>query len=252
MYSPFLTFFSADQFRARGTSINSQAHNCYELVYFHKASGILTIGDEEYPLRSGTIYIVYPGTVHSEIHIGDGFVSFLGFNCANFPQDDIAESTYNILQHKSIGDIIKRIISEAIEQKQNYTDIISHKLAEIILLLQRYLDNDDTQPRSLGYISSYISEYYNQTIDFNRLAKISGYSPDHFRHMFTREFGISPKQMQIDVRLKNAADLLLDSEKSCTEIAALCGFSTSSQFSKMFFNKYNISPLKFRLKKSIL
>lgn len=176
----------------------------------------------------------------------------MGFDCADFPRHDIAESIYNIPQHKNIGGIIEKIVSEAIEQKQNYAHIISHKLAEIILLLQRYVANGDSQQKNLGYISSYISEYYSQTIDFNRLAKISGYSPDHFRHMFTREFGISPKQLQIDVRLKNSAKLLLNSKKSCTEIAALCGFSTSSQFSKMFYDKYKTSPLKFRLDKSNL
>ena len=72
MYSPNLTFSSSDQFRACGMSINSQAHNCYELVYFHKASGVLTLGDATYPLRNGTIYIAFPDTLHSEIHTGYG------------------------------------------------------------------------------------------------------------------------------------------------------------------------------------
>ncbi len=252
MYSPNLRFFSTDCTRACGTEITAHAHNCYEVVYFRKANGSLTLGSRTYPLHNGTIYIAYPGTPHSEIHTGDGRVSFLGFDCANFPRRDMAETAYNILRHKEIGDIIEKIIAEAIEQKQNYSAVISHMIAEIILLLQRYAASNEPQPKNLGYICSYISEYYNQPIDFNRLAAISGYSPDYFRHMFTREFGISPKQMQIDVRLKKAAELLLSSEKNCTEIAALCGFSTGSQFSRMFAEKYKLPPQKFRTEKAIL
>lgn len=246
MYSPTLSFFSSEQGRAGGTSISSHAHNCYELVYFHKAGGTLSLGGKTYPLQSGTIYIAYPGTQHSEIHTGSGLVSFLGFDCTNFPHRAVNESAYNFLRHKNIGSIIEKIITEAVEQNQNYTELISHMLAEIILLLQRYIAADEPHTKNLGYISSYISEYYNQPIDFNRLAEISGYSRDRFRHIFTREFGISPKQMQIDIRLKKAAKLLSETKKSCTEIASLCGFSTGSQFSKMFTDKYKIPPNKFR------
>lgn len=89
-------------------------------------------------------------------------------------------------------------------------------------------------------------EYYNQPIDFNQLAKLSGYSLDYFRHLFSQKMGMSPKQFQINMRLEKAVELLSDQQKSCTEIASFCGFSTSAQFSKMFLEKYGISPNQFR------
>lgn len=151
-----------------------------------------------------------------------------------------------MLRHEEIGSIMKKIMKEAAEQKAYYDALISHLLAEVILLLARYAAGNEQQPKNLGYIASYITEYFNQPLNLLQLAKDTGYSPDYFRHRFSDEFGMSPKQFQIEVRLKKAAELLLNSKKSCTEIAALCGFSTGSQFSAMFLKKYQMTPNRFR------
>ena len=246
MYSPHLIFFCSNKNRPRNSEVYSHAHSCYEIVYFNKANAALTMAENTYHLGDGTIYIVYPDTPHSEIHFDSGNIMFLGFECEGFPHSAIKENIYNILHHENIRNIMNKIIKEAVEQKENYSELISHMLSEIILLLQRYTANEARQPKTLGYISSYISEYYNQQIDFEQLAKVSGYSLDHFRHIFTKKFGMSPKQFQTDMRLKKSAELLTDCPKSCTEIASLCGFSTSTQFLKMFSDKYGVTPKQFR------
>ena len=151
-----------------------------------------------------------------------------------------------MLRHEEIGSMMKKIMREATEQRPHYDALISHLLAEIILLLARYAAGNEQQSKNLGYIASYITEYFNQPLDLLQLARDTGYSPDYFRHRFTDEFGMSPKQFQMEIRLKKAAELLLNSKKSCTEIAALCGFSTGSQFSAMFSKKYQMPPNRFR------
>ena len=246
MYNPTLTFFLSHQLRSENIPVNNHTHNCYELVYFHKGKGTLFIRGNSYQIQPGLIYIVYPNAPHSEIHTADGNVSFLGFDCPNFPQSQLKEGTYNILKHQAIGNLMDSIIREATEQKEHFSELISHMLAEIILLLGRYTSTTDQSTKSLDYISAYIMEYYNQAIDFNQLARLSGYSLDYFRHLFTQEIGMSPKQFQINMRLEKAVELLASSQKSCTEIASFCGFSTSAQFSKMFFEKYGIAPNQFR------
>lgn len=248
MYNPNLKFFCSHQFRQHAVSINSHTHNCYELVYFHKGSGSLLINEKSYTITPGLIYIVYPNTPHSEMHFADGDVSFLGFDCPDFSKSRLKEIPYDILKHQLICRLMEMIMQEASEQNENYSELISHMLAEITLLLERYSSSAEQTVKSLDYISAYISEYYNQTINFKHLAKLSGYSPDHFRHVFVKEMGVSPKQFQINKRLEKSAEFLSDSKKSCTEIAYLCGFSNSAQFSKMFCNKYGISPSEFRRK----
>lgn len=246
MYNPKLSFFNSNGKSPRGSFVSEHSHSCYELVYCHKADGTLSLGNRVHTLKNGSIQIIYPQSAHSENHFSDTVISFLGFECPNFPKNILRETVYNIPQHYSVCDIIDKIVREASEQQTNHSELISCMLSEIILLLERYVRNDEQSVKSLDYVSSYITEYCNQPIDFESLAKTLGYSIDHFRHIFTHKFGMSPKQFQIDVRLRKSADMLINTEHTCTDIAAACGFSTSSQFSKMFLRKYNISPLEFR------
>lgn len=246
MQNPSLTFFSLMQGRGKNTSVGRHMHDCFEIVCFDKANGVLTIHENTYPLQDGTLYLVYPNTPHSEVHFSGAAVSFLGFRCPDFPRHAIKEAAFPMLRHEEIGSMMKKIMREATEQRPHYDALISHLLAEIILLLARYAAGNEQQSKNLGYIASYITEYFNQPLDLLQLAKDTGYSPDYFRHRFSDEFGMSPKQFQIEIRLKKAAELLLNSKKSCTEIAALCGFSTGSQFSAMFLKKYQMTPNRFR------
>ncbi len=246
MQNPSLTFFSLMQGRGKNTSVGRHMHDCFEIVCFDKANGVLTIHENTYPLQDGTLYLVYPNTPHSEVHFSGAAVSFLGFRCPDFPRHAIKEAAFPMLRHEEIGSMMKKIMKEATEQRPHYDALISHLLAEIILLLARYAAGNEQQSKNLGYIASYITEYFNQPLDLLQLAKDTGYSPDYFRHRFTNEFGMSPKQFQMEIRLKKAAELLLNSKKSCTEIAALCGFSTGSQFSAMFSKKYQMPPNRFR------
>lgn len=246
MQNPSLTFFSLMQGRGKNTSVGRHMHDCFEIVCFDKANGVLTIHENTYPLQDGTLYLIYPNTPHSEVHFSGAAVSFLGFRCPDFPRHAIKEAAFPMLRHEEIGSMMKKIMKEATEQRPHYDALISHLLAEIILLLARYAAGNEQQSKNLGYIASYITEYFNQPLDLLQLAKDTGYSPDYFRHRFTDEFGMSPKQFQMEIRLKKAAELLLNSKKSCTEIAALCGFSTGSQFSAMFSKKYQMPPNRFR------
>ena len=246
MQNPSLTFFSLMQGRGKNTSVGRHMHDCFEIVCFDKANGVLTIHENTYPLQDGTLYLVYPNTPHSGVHFSGATVSFLGFRCPDFPRHAIKEAAFPMLRHEEIGSMMKKIMKEATEQRPHYDALISHLLAEIILLLARYAAGNEQQSKNLGYIASYITEYFNQPLDLLQLAKDTGYSPDYFRHRFTDEFGMSPKQFQMEIRLKKAAELLLNSKKSCTEIAALCGFSTGSQFSAMFSKKYQMPPNRFR------
>lgn len=250
MYNPTLNFICYKHSRTKGVPIQLHSHSCYELVYFHKAKGTLNIGNSVYPIYPNMIYLVYPQTPHSEIHLADGCVSFLGFECPNFPRKSIKEITFDILEHENIRALMGVISKEATEQKKNHSEIISNILSEIMLLLERYaLCNVHTE-KSLDYVASYIHEYYNQQINFTQLAKHYGYSADHFRNLFIQRIGIAPKQYQINIRLEKSAEMLANSQLSCTEIASLCGFSTSSQFTKMFSQKYGTTPIQY--KKSLI
>lgn len=244
MYSPKLNFYFKET-RPSSLTVTSHTHTCYELVYFENVNGTLKIENTSFPLKPGSLYFVYPGTSHSEIHSSDYSVIFLGFDCDKFPKHKLEETVYNVLDNKLIHSLLLRIIDEATNQKENYKQIVSLILSEIFLLLERYSADSTQSVKSITYAHNYIYEYFNQSIDFPELASSTGYSYDRFRHLFAEKYKISPKQLQMTIRLEKAVELLSEKNANCTKISELCGFSTSAQFSKLFKEKYGITPKQF-------
>jgi len=244
LYSPKLNFYFKET-RPSSLTVTSHTHTCYELVYFENVNGTLKIENTSFPLKPGSLYFVYPGTAHSETHSNDYTVVFLGFDCDNFPEHILKETVYNLPENKRIHSLLLRIIDEATNQEENYKKIISLLLSEIFLLLERYTIHGTQSIKSITYAHNYIYEYFNQSIDFAELAKSTGYSYDRFRHLFSEKYQISPKQLQMTIRLEKAVEMLSEKKSNCTNIAHLCGFSTSAQFSKLFKDKYGITPKQF-------
>ena len=84
-------------------------------------------------------------------------------------------------------------------------------------------------------------------LDLEKLSEIAGFSSFHFHRIFSALYGETPHDMLTRLRLEKAANLLVKNTNiSLTEIAYLCGFSSSSVFSRSFKQRYTISPSVFR------
>jgi len=68
----------------------------------------------------------------------------------------------------------------------------------------------------------------------------------HFRRIFKEITGLPPQQFLIQTRLNKAAELLKSTSNPIKEIAALSGWENVFYFSRLFRQKYYISPLQYR------
>jgi AraC family transcriptional regulator len=78
------------------------------------------------------------------------------------------------------------------------------------------------------------------------IAASAGLSPYHFLRVFSSGTGMPPFRFLSQLRIETARRLLRDGDQSVTEIAALCGFSTASQFSTAFRRETGMAPSEFR------
>jgi AraC family transcriptional regulator len=86
----------------------------------------------------------------------------------------------------------------------------------------------------------------HEGIDLDCAAAIAGLSPFHFLRLFQRVLGVTPHQYLIRSRLRHAARLLADSQRSITEIAFDVGFRDLANFVRSFHRAAGISPREFR------
>jgi AraC-like DNA-binding protein len=78
------------------------------------------------------------------------------------------------------------------------------------------------------------------------LAEICGYSTDHFSRLFRGLYGVTPSRYLQEVRVRHAAQLLLETALSIEQIAEQTGFSDRFHFSRVFGVSTGLGPAGFR------
>ncbi|MGB6399936.1 MAG: AraC family transcriptional regulator [Bradyrhizobium sp.] len=92
----------------------------------------------------------------------------------------------------------------------------------------------------------WIDAHSEREIDLEGAAGQAGISPFHFLRLFSDVLGVTPHQYLVRSRLRHAARLLADEERSITDIAYDVGFGDLSNFVRTFHRAAGVPPLKFR------
>jgi AraC-like DNA-binding protein len=92
----------------------------------------------------------------------------------------------------------------------------------------------------------WIDAHSHEAIELEDAAAQAGVSAFHFLRAFSAVLGVTPHQYLLRSRLRHAARLLADAERSVTDIAYDVGFADLSNFVRTFHRAAGVSPLKFR------
>jgi AraC family transcriptional regulator len=92
----------------------------------------------------------------------------------------------------------------------------------------------------------WIDEHSASQIDLEGTARQAGLSAFHFLRLFANVVGVTPHQYLVRSRLRRAARLLVDDQRSITDIAYDVGFGDLSNFVRTFHRAAGVSPRRFR------
>ena len=85
-----------------------------------------------------------------------------------------------------------------------------------------------------------------ELINLDDLASLVGVSRRQLERLFKKYLGCVPRRYYLDLRLKKARQLLLQTAGSISEIAIACGFVSASHFSKSYREMFGLSPREER------
>ncbi|MEF3305527.1 AraC family transcriptional regulator [Paenibacillus sp. GYB003] len=92
----------------------------------------------------------------------------------------------------------------------------------------------------------YMEEHLAEKVYMESVCKKVNMSLYYFSSLFKKVFGMPPVQYLVQLRIDHAKRLLLDEERSISEIAELCGFCNINYFDKVFKEKSGVTPMEFR------
>lgn len=130
---------------------------------------------------------------------------------------------------------------------------LSESIDWIYKLIDLYSQNISVRNSNIDYeflerIINFIAENIDKQISLNTIADEFNISTGHLSRLFKEGTGISFSDYIIDLKFKKAAELLAESKLEVSEIAAKLGYLQLSYFSKLFKEKFGMTPIQYRKK----
>lgn len=252
-------------------------HDFYEINIVYSGVGIHQLEKREILTQCGDVFIIPPHMKHgyschedltvyhillSNLFI-DTYLPFLeklcGYNMI-FNIEPMFRENFEKPYYLKSEDIpfeqLKHHIKLIDAYGKNFDE--SAKVAHVLSLIATLSNtiyslrpiNTDTLPNEhvLTVLESmaYIEKHFDSKIDIKKVAHKSANSYSTYLRYFKAISGTTPYNYQIKCKIKNAVNLLLNTNESILSIALTCGFYDSSHFIREFIKEKQISPSDFR------
>ncbi len=244
-----MAHWEADPNRTIGLHTHEDAHFILPLrgVYRSTASGAPEVCD-----RSIVIYNP-PGTTHA-----DRFDPVAGriegqFFAVSMPVDRIqlartvgSPPTHPVaLRQPAVHAAVRRLAAESAHWSATSALVAEGLCLELLGAIARCRPETGRQPPGwLVRARTLLQESTPGSIE--SVAGQVGVHPIHLARTFRKYFNTSPGEFRRHARLARAESLLQNRQVPIAEIAARCGFSDQSHFTKAFTQHHGVAPGRYR------
>lgn len=245
-------------------------HNSIEILYVLKGKINVTIDTDTYEIEENELEIVNIDESHRIF--SDEFNKVLIFHI----DPNFFEKYYNDIKnmffytntsdkgaqederYNEFRTILSIILCEFTQKSNDYDEEVEKALVDLLFHLINnfhYLlyDNDEiksneAQLERYHRISKYIFNNYNNNITLQDIAKNEFLSTHYLSHEIKYATGYSFTDLINLTRVEESVKLLLDTDKTISEICEEVGFSHTRYYNKHFKAYYKSTPLQYRKK----
>lgn len=167
------------------------------------------------------------------------------------PVEDQPDLDRHILLENGSGcrELLDQILDEfstrRILYRQNAGCLVK---ALLVQLLRSSREAASQSAKAVETILGHIHSHYSQPMSNALFSQLTGYHEYYINRLFTRHTGSTIHQYILDVRVRHARTLLLNTDLPLSAIAEQVGFNSNSYFSTYFRQVTGLSPAQFRKK----
>lgn len=108
-------------------------------------------------------------------------------------------------------------------------------------------DRSNQTRKAIERVQAFLEDNYaSKEVSLQQVADHVGFSKNYLSNLFKQETGTTIWNYLLDVRMKKAREMLLNTDLKLYEIADRLGYSEQIYFSRMFKERYGLSPLEFK------
>ncbi len=233
---------------------------CYVIHMVFGGRGELLLGGARYELTAGQAFLIRPE--EEVIYRADQedpweymWVGFHGCRTEEFIRQIGFDEGNSVIEFHN-AEALEQTIRQMLEARQltftNELIRMSALFAFFALLTQENVKVPHIQQSSYPdsvYVRNAVNlimRSYKKKIRVAELADMIGISRSHLTNVFKKEMKVSPQEFLMNYRMEKAAQLLRETELPVNVVAAEVGYSDSLSFSKLFKQRYGMSPSGYR------
>ncbi|MBE5782982.1 MAG: helix-turn-helix domain-containing protein [Clostridiales bacterium] len=249
-------------------------HRHFELLYCLEGNYEVMLENKPSVLHQGDAVLIHPMEPHPTRALSEGENCYLvlkftpeALYSANHPLYEMKyifpylhfarQRTYlyskDRLEGSGMEELLLRILKERREEGYGYEMAVRADISRVLLwFIRAWHDSSDMDvidERTLKRLQkalSYIEAHMEEALTVQDVAEHLGMGVSTFSRFFAKAAGSSFPAYVRSLRLSRAMAMLVESNKSVTDIAMECGFNTSSYLILCFRKQYRLTPAQFR------
>ena len=259
-------FHSAVQAGRRG--YREHHHTECELSLLLRGTGVYAVGDKQYAFRAGDAFLFGSNEAHciTEVKTDMELLNFqfepriLWEHAENagllslFTARSRRFSNLIAREDPVLNPMLRELEQEILQKPACYAVRAKYLLFSALIHVIRTYDyvTAPTVPTphtavagSLTRAIHHINENLEGRLTLREIAEVACMTPSYFSSVFKKFNGLSPWEYITIKRVERAVEMLRSTDMTKLEIAQRCGFSSSSNFYKAFFNVTGKRPSDF-------
>lgn len=248
-------------------------HEDHEIYYLISGERNFLLNENIFHVKKGDLVIIPKGELHRSTYYADsgherfamvfeeGFMEPLYEAFGKEEVEQFMTASYIHIpdsRREYVEGILQRLMyeSDGIDNMSNY--LISVYFQELFMFIMRCKKNGigdqkiDVADEIIQNSAKYIYANYDKALQLDDVARKFGMSSSYFSKKFKAITGFGFKEYLTSVRIKEASNLLLNTDRCITDIAISCGFNDSNYFGDAFRKAKGQSPNKYRKNKGFI
>jgi len=235
----------------------TEVHSGHSVSYVRKGSFGYRVRGECYELVAGSVLVGHPGDefmcTHDHhvcgdeclaFHLSPGFVDLIGGDTRTWRTGGLPP----LPELMVLGELAQAAAANQSDVGLDEAGLwFASRFVDVVAGRRPTPQRATARDRQRAVDAAmWIHTHSQEDIALAHAASQAGLSPFHFLRLFSRVLGVSPHQYLVRSRLRHAARMLAEGERSVTDVALDVGFADLSNFVRTFHRAAGVSPRAFR------
>ena len=235
--------------------VKAHTHPYFHMILVLRGQDQFIVADRPIALNEGQCLIIPPETEHTFSNLTQSNTEHLElkFTITNPAiHARVLRVSCQVLENELANTLFKHILQEYATQCNPSDDAPAAYLTALLHALteeQRY-----QSPRQFTYVDAsgcsvlaqrvirYLETHYAEDVSHDALAAALGYNKTYLCGVFKKDTDLTILDCLNTIRIRRAAELIVYSDHSLSQVSELCGFSSVSHFNRVFLKYVGATP----------